>query len=178
MIKKNEKDQGIPLAEEVSSFTDSFPADKSADSRTPLANMLSVGPRRSSSSSIKRPKFDDELADTSGLKRGSSRKTSESSPSNAKVKKVGRLSMCKNWPSKSCSFRCIHSDYAFARLYRIVILVKNKLFFYFNPFHANGLPTHLRKSENLHFSAVLKLEKTDFQQLTNIWFRFGRCRTL
>ena len=96
MMKKNEKDQGIPLAEKVSSFTDIFPADKSADSRTPLANMLSVGPRRSSSRSIKRPKFDDELVDTSGLKRGSSRKTSESSPSNAKVKKVGRLSMCKN----------------------------------------------------------------------------------
>ena len=34
MIKKNEKDQGIPLAEEVNSFTDIFPADKSADSRT------------------------------------------------------------------------------------------------------------------------------------------------
>ena len=94
MIEKDEKDQSIPLAEEVSSSTDIFPANKTADSRTPLANMLSVGPRRSSSRSIKRPKFDDELVDTSGLKRGSSRKTSESSPSDAKVKKVGTLS-CK-----------------------------------------------------------------------------------
>jgi len=40
------------------------------------------GPRRSSSRSIKRPKFDDELVDTSALKRTSSlRKSSESSPS-------------------------------------------------------------------------------------------------
>ena len=168
MIEKDEKDQGIPLTEEVSSSTDIFPANKSADSRTPLANMLSVGPRRSSSRSIKRPKFDDELVDTSGLKRGSSRKTSESSPSDARVKKVGRLSMCKNCPSKSYSFCCTHSEYAFARLYRVVILVKNKrFFFYFNPFHANGLPTHLRKSENLHFSGCFEIRKTDFQQLTN-----------
>lgn len=45
------------------------------------------GPRRSSSRSIKRPKFDDELVETSALKRSSSRKTSESSPSDAKLKK-------------------------------------------------------------------------------------------
>ena len=56
--------------------------------------------------------------------------------------------------------------------------MKNKLFFYFNPFHANGLPTHLRKSENLHFSAVLKLEKTDFQQLTNMIYIWEMQNTL
>ena len=163
MIEKDEKDQGIPLTEEVSSSTDIFPANKSADSRTPLANMLSVGPRRSSSCSIKRPKFDDELVDTSGLKRGSSRKTSESSPSDAKVKKVGRLSMCKNCLSKSYSFCCIHSDYAFARLYRVVILVKNKRFFliltHFMPMVS--LPTWENQKTSI-FLAVLKLEKQIF----------------
>ena len=44
--------------------------------------------RRSSSRSIKRPKFDDELVESGALKRSSSRKTSESSPSDVKPKKV------------------------------------------------------------------------------------------
>lgn len=45
-------------------------------------------PRRSSSRSIKRPKFDDELVDASAFKRNSYRKSSESSPSEQKGKKV------------------------------------------------------------------------------------------
>ena len=44
--------------------------------------------RRSSSRSIKRPKFDDELVESGALKRCSSRKTSESSPSDVRPKKV------------------------------------------------------------------------------------------
>lgn len=79
-----EKEQTTP--EEVSSSTDVYSVNK-PESKTAIAS-LSVGPRRSSSRSIKRPKFDDELVDTSGLKRSSSRKTSESSPSDAKVKKT------------------------------------------------------------------------------------------
>lgn len=55
----------------------------------PPAAFVPSGPRRSSSRSIKRPKFDDELVDTSALKRtsSSSRRTSESSPIEQKSKR-------------------------------------------------------------------------------------------
>lgn len=58
---------------------------------TPL---VSPCPRRSSSRSIKRPKFDDELVETSAFKRILSRKTSECSPSEVKSKKVKLLLFC------------------------------------------------------------------------------------
>lgn len=57
-------------------------------SKTPAMSTVPQGPRRSSSRSIKRPKFDDELVDASAFKRTSSRKTSESSPSEPKIRKV------------------------------------------------------------------------------------------
>jgi len=58
----------------------------SSTSSTPAVTPLSQQ-RRSSSRSIKRPKFDDELVETSGLKRSSSRKNSESSPSDTRSRK-------------------------------------------------------------------------------------------
>lgn len=69
---------------------------QSADSSLHSASPSTPSPllsqqRRSSSRSIKRPKFDDELVESGALKRSSSRKTSESSPSDVKPKKVEHI---------------------------------------------------------------------------------------
>ena len=85
----DDKKDIVPVS--VDSTLDGIKSDLVIAKNTPTQHLLSVapqGPRRSSSRSIKRPKFDDELVDTSALKRCTSRKTSESSPSDPKLKRV------------------------------------------------------------------------------------------
>lgn len=72
----------LKLSEGYASMGSAKPTDNSIQSicsSTP--SPLLSQQRRSSSRSIKRPKFDDELVESGALKRSSSRKTSESSPS-------------------------------------------------------------------------------------------------